>query len=146
MCVCRVWILGGQNEGIKIIRRRVARDTVVNRLSRFLSDGRVTHCTRSTCKQIVFCPPVVIHKFNIIIIIVGSLPHTYISCAPGIAVSHSSITQSRLYSTQIPKHIVFAIKLVFRPQFATPQVPIYIYKQILVAQLYCYYCITTTLY
>lgn len=33
----RVSRLGGQNEGIKIIRRRIARDTVVNRLSRFLS-------------------------------------------------------------------------------------------------------------
>jgi hypothetical protein len=33
----RVSRLGGQNEGIKIIRCRIARDTVVNRLSRFLS-------------------------------------------------------------------------------------------------------------
>jgi len=37
----RVSRLGGQNEGIKIIRRRIARDTVVNRLSRFCPEAEL---------------------------------------------------------------------------------------------------------
>lgn len=42
-CECeRVSRLGGQNEGIKIIRRRrIARDTVVNRLSRFCPEAEL---------------------------------------------------------------------------------------------------------
>lgn len=89
----RVSRLGGQNEGIKIIRRRIARDTVVNRLSRFCPEAELRTAHDLLAYKLSFVHT--LRYINIIIIIVGSRPNTYISCiyhTPRAAAPHSSIT------------------------------------------------------